>query len=74
MAQLKEDEWPDDHEPTTIEREVAADPQHGPKDPDDPRQPELSDDLRTGRSPADEETPGTPARGDTDAPKPRGRP
>ena len=47
-AQLKEDEWPDDREPTTTEREVARDPEHGPKDPNDPRHPEDSDELREG--------------------------
>ena len=48
MAQLKEDEWPEDREPTTTEREVAGDPEHGPKDPDDPRRPQDSDELREG--------------------------
>ena len=50
MAQLKEDEWPDDQEPTTIEQEVARDPRHGPKDPNDPRHPEDSEELREGAS------------------------
>jgi hypothetical protein len=71
MAQLKEDEWPGDREPTTTEREVANDPKHGPKDPDDPRQPELSEELRKGLSPSGK--PRTQARRDTDAAKPRGR-
>jgi hypothetical protein len=37
MAQLKEDEWPADREPTTQEQEVARDPVHASKDPHDPR-------------------------------------
>ena len=49
MAQLKEDEWPADREETTIEQQVARDPEHGPKDPDDPRHPEASEELRSGR-------------------------
>ena len=48
MAQLKEDEWPDDREPTTAEQAVARDPEHGPKDPEDPRHPEESEELREG--------------------------
>ena len=36
MAQLKEDEWPDDREPTTTEHEAEVDPINGPKDPDRP--------------------------------------
>ena len=39
MAQLKEDEWPADDEPTTQEQEVARDPIDGPKDPHDNRKP-----------------------------------
>lgn len=39
MAQLKEDEFPADREPTTHEQQVATDPINGPKDPHDTRQP-----------------------------------
>jgi hypothetical protein len=34
MAQLKEDEWPADREPTTTEHEAEVDPRNGPKDPE----------------------------------------
>jgi hypothetical protein len=36
MAQLKEDEWPADREPTTTEHEAEVDPLNGPKDPERP--------------------------------------
>jgi hypothetical protein len=48
MPQLKEDEWPADHEPTTTEHEAQVDPINGPKDPDRPihRAPEPAADSR----------------------------
>jgi hypothetical protein len=65
MAQLKEDEWPADREPTTTEREVASDPVNGPKDPHDDR-------LSARRVP-DEHDRRSQAQQDTDAARPRGR-
>ena len=46
MAQLKEDEWPEDQEPTTQEQEVARDPINGSKDPHDNRKPHTGTRLR----------------------------
>ena len=43
MAQLKEDEFPSDREPTTHEQQVERDPINGPKDPHDTRKPSTAE-------------------------------